>query len=126
MQNKPLSRTPEQAERVGNALIFLAMLGPLILTDRRRLDHVDLALALLNDRRMMPVWWDQLPVEQKLPVLQMVAMPTGGSYLVMPQWKYMHPKTQDAFAFRVRQKIRGALQAAAKEMAEAEPVGVVA
>lgn len=120
--NEPLSRTPEQSERIGNALIFLAMLGPLVLTDRRRLEHVDLALALLNDHRLVPVWWDQLPADQKLPVLQMLAMPSGGSYLVMDKFKFMHPKTQEAFAFRLRQRIRGALQAASREFRDAAPV----
>lgn len=121
MKSEPISRTPAQAERIGDALIFLAYLGPLILSDRQRLDNVDLALALLNDRRLMPIWWDQLQPEQQLAALQMVAMPPKGSALVMPRWKYMHPKTQDAFAFRVRQKIRGSLQIAAGSLTSEQP-----
>ena len=120
MRHEPKARTPGEAEKIGDALLFIALLGPLVMSDRSRMDAVDVAFALLNESRLFPAWWDATDHDRQLSILQFVQMPARAELLVLPRWKYMNPKAQDAFTFRLRQKIRSAVQV----LGRAKPPGV--
>ncbi|MAA87933.1 MAG: hypothetical protein CME39_09800 [Haliea sp.] len=99
-------RSNLEAQRIGNAIIFLALIGPFKITDKKVFEGVDLAIELLNNARLLPFWWDQLQPEQQVGVVQLIQLQPDASHLVSHRWKYMHPRAQDAFAFALRQRLR--------------------
>jgi len=99
-----IKRTAKEKTRIGELILFFAMLGVHMAPSQQRgklgtrYEGPALAEYLAADGRRVAKWWDSLSPDEMLYQVQEIAPPAGWDNRIAARWCDMTPQAQDYWA----------------------------